>query len=144
MNAAMRVCRRSLPIAVAAGLAMACAWSGAALAGSAYTVAVKVGPAQVQLHGTSTVTANGHSSNLSRLEVFLNKSSACKPTAAGDAAVATDLLLINTTVVHGYVRTKVFTAANLGNHFACAYLTSVPPPTPTLLRARASASYVVN
>ena len=144
MYRAVRVCRRPLLIACVGGLAIAGAWSGAALAGSPYTVAVKVVPGQVLQHGVSKVTASGNSSNLSRLEVFLNKSAPCKLTAAGDAAVATDFLLVNTTVVHVYIKTKAFTAANLGNHFACAYLTSVPPPSPTLLRARASASYVVN
>jgi hypothetical protein len=106
-------------------------------------VAVKVVPTQLALHGLGTVTASGNSANLSRLEVFLNKTAPCKPTAAGDAAIATDLLLIKTPVVHAYIKTKGFKAANAGNHSACAYLTSVPPPTPTLLRATASAPYVV-
>jgi hypothetical protein len=144
MREILRVCRRLLVIACVAGFVSASAWSGGALAISPYTVAVRVVPNHVQLQGVFNVTASGHSANLSRLKVFLNKSVPCRPTAFGDATVASDVLLINTTVVHGYVKTKAFTAVNLGNHFACAYLTSVPPPTKTLLRARASAPYAIN
>ncbi len=143
MGGALRVWRRRLLIACAAGLAIAGVWSSAAVAGSPYTVAVEAVPNTVPLNGMLKVTASGNSSNLSRLEVFVNKKVPCRPTAAGDSAVATDLMLIKTAVVHAYTKTHGVKAVNAGNHFACAYLTSVPPPSPTLLRARASAPYTV-
>jgi len=138
-----RVCRRPLLIVCVAGLAIAGAYSGVALAGSAYTVTVKVVPNRLPVGGLSKVTASGTSANLSRLEVFLNKAVPCRPTAAGDAAIGSDLLLIKASVVNAYTKTHSFKGVNAGNHFACAYLISVPPPTPTLLRASASAPYVV-
>jgi len=144
MYRAVRAGRRHpLLIACAAGLAITGASSGAALAGSPYTVAVTVAPSQIPLHGVATVTASGNSANLSRLRVFLNRTALCQLTAAGDAAIATDVLLIKATVVHAYTKARAFGGKFPGNHLVCAYLTSVPPPSPTLLRAHASAPFVV-
>lgn len=144
MSGMVRLSLRSLWIACIAGLVIPGAWIGAAQAALPYRVAVSVAPNQLQLQSVFKVTVSGNSANLSKLKVFLNKSVACKPTAAGDSAVAGDVLVISTNVVHAYVRTKSFTAASTGNHFACAYLTSVPPPSPTMFRARASAAYVIS
>ena len=143
MKRILQMCRRPLLVACVAGLGITGAWGGAALASAPYTVTVNVAPAQVPLQGQFTVTASGNSANLSRLKVFLNRVVPCKLTAAGDAAVATDHLLINTNVVNAYSKAKGAVGASPGNHLACAYLTSVPPPSPTLLRARASAPYTV-
>lgn len=141
--------RRRLAVGAAAAM-LACCLTGAALAGSPYTVTLKVVPSTAPVPGTFKVTANGLSSNRSRLKVFLNTAKACAPTAAADAAIAGDVLVIAPAsgVVGSYVRSKTFnTVAGAsgprgeGRHEACAYLIAWPPST--LPRAHASASYAV-
>jgi|HubBroStandDraft_4_1064222.scaffolds.fasta_scaffold225239_1 hypothetical protein len=144
MSGAVRVCRRSLLIACAAGLAIVGTWSTAALAGTSYTVGVTVVPNQVRLHSVFHVTASGYSANVSRLQVFLNQTVPCQPTESGDAAFASDRLVIHTTVVNLYTKTTAgLGAKHAGNHFACAYLSSIPLTPPALLRAQASAPYTI-
>ena len=149
-TASRAIHRRQLVTGIAA-VALAGALSGIALAGSPYTVTVKVVPATTPVPGTFKVTASGLSSNLSRLKVFLNATKACAPTAAADAAIAGDVLIISPAsgVVHAYVRSKsLSTVAGAtgvrgpGRHEACAYLIAWPPST--LPRAHASASYAVD
>jgi hypothetical protein len=133
-----------------AALVLAGVLSGVALAGSPYTVTVKVVPTTAPVPGTFKVTASGLSSNLSRLKVFLNAAAACAPTAAADAAIAGDVLIISPVsgVVHAFVRSRTLStvagatgARSPGRHEACAYLVAWPPST--LPRAHASVSYAV-
>ena len=45
-------------------------------------------------------------------------------------------------VVHNYAKVRSFLAETLGRHYACAYLTAVPPAPPLSTQyARSSASY---
>ena len=141
--------RRSLATGTAAVVLAGCL-TGAALAGPPYTVTVKVVPATAPIPASFKVTASGLSANLSRLKVFLNTAKACAPTAAADAAIAGDVLVISPAsgVVHAYTRSKTFSTVagatgprGVGRHEACAYLIAWPPST--LPRAHASASYAV-
>ncbi|MGA2471731.1 MAG: hypothetical protein ABSG64_13695 [Solirubrobacteraceae bacterium] len=150
MRDVSKVVRRPLLTAGVAALVLGGAWSGVALAGAPYTVAVNVVPSTAPIPGSFKVTASGLSSNLSRLKVFLNATKACAPTAAGEAALAGDILVINPPagVVGAYSRSKtLITVAGAkgprgeGNHQACAYLIAAPPAA--LLRARASTAYSV-
>ena len=150
MHRFLKATSRRRLAAGAAAVAVAGCLTGAALAGSPYTVAVKVVPATTPIPGTFKVTASGLSANLSRLKVFLNTAKACAPTAAADAAIAGDVLVIAPAsgVVHAYTRSKSFTTVagatgprGEGRHEACAYLIAWPPST--LPRAHASASYAV-
>ena len=150
MSRALKAIRRWQLAAGVATLVCAGALSGVALAGSPYTVMVKVAPRTVPVPGTFTVTATGLSSNRSRLEVFLNAHHACAATAAADAAIAGDVLIVSPAagVVGSYVHTKsVSTVSGAsgprgpGRHEACAYLIAWPPST--LPRAHASAAYAV-
>ena len=101
--------RRSLATGTAAVVLAGCL-TGAALAGPPYTVTVKVVPATAPIPASFKVTASGLSANLSRLKVFLNTAKACAPTAAADAAIAGDVLVISPAsgVVHAYTRSKTF------------------------------------
>ena len=129
-------------IAGVSALALALALSGVALAGGPpYTVKVKVVPSAVPLPGTFKVTASGLSDNTSQLKVFLNRTHPCALTAAGDAAIPGDVLEINKRVVHLYSKSRTFTAPHAGRHYACAYLTALPPAM--LLRAHSGAAYTV-
>jgi hypothetical protein len=150
MHGTPKATHRRRLAACAAAVAAAGCLTGAALAGSPYTVTVKVVPATTPIPGSFKVTASGLSANLSRLKVFLNTAKACAPTAAADAAIAGDVLVIAPAsgVVHAYTRSKSFaTVAGAtgprgeGRHEACAYLIAWPPST--LPRAHASASYAV-
>ncbi len=131
-------------------LAIAGACSGVALAGPPYTVHLVVKPVTTPIPGTFHVAASGLSSNRSRLRVFLNAAAPCAPTAAADAALAGDILVINPAggVLHAYVKLKALTTVHGstgprggGNHEACAYLSSVPPGA--MLRATATAPYSI-
>jgi hypothetical protein len=90
-----------------------------------------------------SVVVTGESANTSRLIVYLNKTQKCAKTAALDAAHPGDAVIINTMVTGAYSKTQPEVAHFLGRHYACAYLRSLPPPTPVLLRARAGAPYTV-
>jgi hypothetical protein len=85
----------------------------------------------------------GVSTNTSQLVVYLNRTHKCARTVAADSTLPKVAEIINTDVVGSYTRTRTEVAQFLGRHYACAYLRSTPPPTPVLLRARASASYTV-
>lgn len=150
MHRALKAIHRRQLATGATVLVLAGALSGVALAGSPYTVMVKVAPSTVPVPGTFTVTATGLSSNRSRLKVFLNAHSACAATAAADAAIAGDVLIISPAlgVVGSYIRTRAVStvsgasgARGPGQHEACAYLIAWPPST--LPRAHASAAYAV-
>jgi hypothetical protein len=150
MHRTLKAIHRRQLITAAATLALACGLSGVAVAGSPYTVIVKVVPSTVPVPGAFKVTASGLSSNRSRLRVFLNAASACAATAAADAAIAGDVLIISPVpgVVGSYVRSRTLStvsgasgARGPGRHEACAYLIAWPPST--LPRAHASAAYAV-
>lgn len=127
-----------------AALALAGASSTAAVASdSAYTVKVTVVKPNVPINNTFSVDVSGSSANTSQLLVFLNKTVKCKKTAAADKAIPTDALIIAKHVTGPYTATKSGTAHLLGVHYACAYLRSIPPPTPLLPRARAGFAYAV-
>jgi hypothetical protein len=123
--------------AAALGLALTLAWTGAALAGGPYTVKVKVKPSSVLVGSNFTVAANGVSANLSQLKVFLNRTKKCASTATADAAISSDSLKINDRVSGTYSKARTLTAANVGGHYACAYLTAASKRT----SAYASAYY---
>jgi len=129
-------------IAAAIAAIVAVAWSASALALPAYSVHVNVVPSTLPVNMTFTVTAHGNSSNTSLLKVLLNRKSGCAHTAAQDAAHPGDSLKIDTMVTGAYSRSKTFTAKQGGRHWACAYLTSLPPSH--FLRARADMAYLVD
>jgi hypothetical protein len=137
---ALRVSRTRVIAGVAAFLVVG-AFTGVALAGGPYTVAVKVVPKTVPLPGTFTVTASGMSANTSRLLVFINEDHKCALTAKVDASFAGDVLTFRGRVTGSYSRSQAETDHIAGQHRACAYLTSLPPsPHP---RARAGFVYTV-
>ena len=143
MYTVLKISSRPLLAACAAALALALAWSGAALAvGAPYDVKVEVKPSSVQVGSSFSVTANGVSANVSQLKVFLNPTKKCASTAAADAALSGDALQINNRVTGTYSKTRTFTAANAGDHYACAYLTAPAPSKRT--RANANAYYKVH
>ena len=138
-----KLTRRSLLAAVVAALALVGALGSLALAAVPYTVTVKVVKPTVPVGGPFTVVATGLSANTSQLVVYLNITQTCKKTAAAEAAVVSDQLAINASVVGAYTKTQPEVGHVIGLHHACAYLRSVPPPTPVLQRARAAAAYRV-
>jgi hypothetical protein len=139
----LKVVQRSLLIAGLAALAFVGAVTGVALAAAPYTVKVSVVKPTVPVGSPFTVVAKGLSANTSQLVVYINISQPCRKTAAAESVVPSDQLAINTSVVGAYIRTKPEVGHVIGLHYACAYLRSVPPPTPVLLRARAVAAYHV-
>jgi hypothetical protein len=136
----MKLNRRRLT-AAAAAFVLAGAISGTAVASTPpYTVNIKV-PSTVTVNSHFIVVAYGESANLSGLLVFLSDGK-CKRTAAGEKAAGGALVLASK-VVGSYKRTRGLTARFPGPHAVCAYLRSVPPPSPPLLRARAVKLYTV-
>ena len=90
------------------------------------------------------VTASGHSSNASQLTVFLDNR-ACATTAREETSHPRAVKIISTVVVHVYSKARTLLARVVGGHYACAYLTAVPPQPPLSLQyARASAPYKVS
>jgi ABC-type transporter Mla maintaining outer membrane lipid asymmetry permease subunit MlaE len=109
----------------------------------AYTVTVSVVKPTVPIHNTYTVIAKGESANTSQLVIFINIVQKCQKTAVKDAAISTDVKTLVTHVTGAYTKSRLETAQHLGFHYACAYLRSVPPPTPVLFRARGGAVFHV-
>jgi hypothetical protein len=127
-----------------AALALAGVFSTAAVASdAAYTVNVTVVKTTVPKSNPFKVIVKGVSTNTSQLVVYLNRTHKCAKTAAADSTLPKVAEIINKHVVGSYTKTRTEVAQFLGQHYACAYLRSTPPPTPVLLRARASASYTV-
>jgi hypothetical protein len=125
-------------------LALAGGLSAVALASeTAYSVKVKVVKPTVPRLASFKVVATGVSANTSQLVVYLNPDHTCARTAAGETTLPKAVEIINKHVVGAYAATRAEVAHFLGRHYACAYLRSIPPPTPVLLRARASALYTV-
>lgn len=137
------IARLLLTVGITAGVLAGAVLSSTASASGPYTVTVKVVPSNVPLNGHFTVTASGASANLSRLFVYLNPTKPCAITAAIDATLPGDTLIINPPigVVHAYSKSATATAKVAGTHHACAYLRATAPST--LPRARASAPYTV-
>jgi hypothetical protein len=137
-----RVLKPSRPaLVVAAAVAVTLAFSAVAVAGAPYTVSVHVKPKTVPLHKTFKVTASGVSANTSLLRVFLNHGKGCAASPVVESTTAGDVLVIKADVTHAYSKSKVVTAQLEGNHFACAYLSALPPSP--LQRGHASAHYSV-
>jgi hypothetical protein len=129
--------RKRRAIAALVVLTAAGALAGQALASGAYRVHLSV-PGTVNKGHTFTVTAAGAASNASRLTVFL-ATHKCKKSAKAEATVGTKI--ISHRVVHTYSKSATKTASVPGKHYACAYLSSVPPAK--LTYARASKAYTV-
>jgi hypothetical protein len=140
MSIVMKVAKQPRIAAVAA-LVLVGAFSGVAIAGSPYTVHVKVVPKAVPLPGKFKVTASGMSANTSWLRVLLNAHHVCASTAKTDASFAGDTQIIAKQVTGVYSASKTETASKEGQHHACAYLTSLGPSF--LPRAHASFVYTV-
>jgi len=118
--------------------------STAALASdTGYTVKVKVVKPTVPLNATFKVVASGVSANTSQLLVFINITKKCALSAAKETMVSSDELALNVHVTGAYAKSVPEVAHFVGKHHACAYLRSVPPPSPAQLRARAGAVYHV-
>jgi hypothetical protein len=128
---------RRRAIAALVALTVAGALAGQALASGAYSVHLSV-PSKVDKGDKFTVTSAGAASNAAGLTVFL-ATHKCKKSAKAEAAVGTKI--ISDRVVHTYSKSATKTASVPGKHFACAYLSSVPPAT--LTYARASKAYTV-
>jgi hypothetical protein len=128
-------------ISVFAALALTGALSATALAIPPYAVYIRV-PRTVVKSKQFVITAFGHSANLSKLTVFIDNQ-ACAKTPAGEALRPSAVKIISHGVVGQYTRSRGILARALGRRAVCAYLTSVPPPSPPLLRARATAVYTV-
>jgi len=125
-------------------LALAGALSAAALASdTAYTVKVNVVKPTVPMSSSFKVVATGFSANTSQLVVYLNQTHKCELTAAAESTLPKAVETIHKHVTGAYTASRSEVAHFLGRHYACAYLRSIPPPTPVLLRARASAPYKV-
>jgi hypothetical protein len=120
-----------------AALALTLATAGGALAQTPYTTHITV-PSTVKLSSPFTLTVDGYSANLSQLTVF-HDDQACASTAASERMHAHAVVSIAKQVVNSYGVTRTFTAANLGPHYFCSYLASLPPAS--LPRAHAFASY---
>jgi hypothetical protein len=139
MHAGLKV-RRWLIGGIAA-VVLTGAFSAVAVAGSPYTVNVKVVPSTVPLNHPFKVTMFGLSANTSVLRLYLNRAKPCALTAAADAATPGNVLRFATQVTNAYSITKTFVGKLEGRHFACAYLNGLPPQK--FPRARAGASYAV-
>jgi hypothetical protein len=119
-------------------LALTAALSVPALAAAPYTVALKL-PSTVKKGHAIKITAAGLSSNASSLSVFVSLHP-CAKTAKAEAGIAT-AKIISHGVVHHYSKSASPVAGVAGRHYACAYLTAVPPAK--LTYARASKAYIV-
>jgi hypothetical protein len=132
---------RSRLLLSATVLTLVVAFAGIAAAStSPYTVAVTVTPRTVPLHHLFKVTLKGESSNTSTLWLFIDVSRTCSATRKENASHSSNQLAEKWRVTGAYTRIYKHAALNEGNHFACAYLTSLTPPTP---RAHAGAAYSV-
>jgi len=131
--------RTTIPVLVGA-FALAGGAAAPALAGSPYTVQIKV-PSMVTQKRDFTVKAYGESANLSELRVFLSNLR-CGKTAAREAAGGGAKILA-AKVVGSYTKSVGLVGRFVGPHRVCAYLTSAPPPVPVLPRARAVAPFSV-
>jgi hypothetical protein len=128
-------------ISVMAAIAVAGVTSPAALAMAPYSVHVKV-PSFVKKGTSFTLTVYGNSANLSLLRVF-HDNKACGSTVPQESSHPHAVLWFKKQVVNSYSVTPSYVAGATGQHYLCTYLTSVPPPSPGMLRAEQAAVYTV-
>lgn len=123
-----------------AALALSLVASGVALASLPYTVKVSVSPPNyIQTTTKFKVTASGVAKSSSQLLVYLTSSNKCQTTAVSEAYGTKRA--INTRVSGKFSKTATLVAGAVGNHFACAYLTS--PTSAKTQHAHGSASFSV-
>jgi len=124
---------RRRAIAGIAVLAAAGAVSGEALASSPYSVVVTTMPGVLHKGQLMDIIATGHSSNASRLTVFVDPLP-CASLATVEVTHPKALKVISHIVVNNFTRVRTRHATVIGVHHVCAYLTALPPKAPLKLQ----------